>query len=379
MTRNVRKTVSTSDLRSPAQLYSAPNKPENFATATKTSMTAQFSDDLRRIQKHFNGRPLEPFAEASSLAEDPSTRLLDTSSNTIVTPTKTKVASPDASESSKVLRQSSVTQQSSPVSDMASLKEMSEVLEGIGRGGSYDKPSTESIRRAKNYDWAIRLANRKNDTEANGMHLTWRQKIAKLQPAVTPEQLPRSNSDIAADYTKPFCDFLTDNPTVFHTVTAFAKELGDAGYKKISERDSWKVKKGGKYFVERNGSSLIAFSVGDDYEPGNGAAMVVGHIDALTAKLKPIPKLNTKAGYVQLGVAPYAGALNSTWWDRDLSIGGRVLVKESSGKITSKLVKLNWPSKHFLYIISMSTILTANSRPHSDSGTAFWSCCQRSL
>ncbi|KAJ9660607.1 vacuolar aminopeptidase 1 [Coniosporium apollinis] len=145
------------------------------------------------------------------------------------------------------------------------------------------------------------------------------------------------------DYAKPFCDFLTDNPTVFHAVDAIAKDLEKHGYSKLSERDAWDLKKGGKYYLERNGSSLIAFAIGDKYEPGNGAAMLAGHIDALTAKLKPIPKLDTKAGYVQLGVAPYAGALNSTWWDRDLGIGGRVLVKESSGKIVTKLVKLDWP------------------------------------
>ncbi|EKG18988.1 Peptidase M18 [Macrophomina phaseolina MS6] len=145
------------------------------------------------------------------------------------------------------------------------------------------------------------------------------------------------------DYTQPFCDFLTDNPTVFHAVAAVARDLEAAGYKKLSERDVWKLDAGGKYFVERNGSSLIAFAVGDEYEAGNGAAILAGHIDALTAKLKPIPKLRTKAGYEQLGVAPYAGALNSTWWDRDLGIGGRVLVREESGKVVSRLVKLNWP------------------------------------
>jgi aminopeptidase I len=144
-------------------------------------------------------------------------------------------------------------------------------------------------------------------------------------------------------YTKPFCEFLTNNPTVFHCVDVVASELKEAGYKKLSERDAWKLELGGKYYVERNGSSLITFSIGDDYEAGNGVAMLAGHVDALTAKLKPIPKLRTKAGYVQLGVAPYAGALNSTWWDRDLGIGGRVLVKESSGKVVTKLVKLPWP------------------------------------
>jgi aminopeptidase I len=102
---------------------------------------------------------------------------------------------------------------------------------------------------------------------------------------------------------------------------------------------------GGKYFVSRNGSSLIAFAISAGYKSGNGIAMIAGHIDALTAKLKPVSKKKTTAGYEQLGVAPFAGALNSTWWDRDLGIGGKVLVKDpETGKIVSKLVKLGWPS-----------------------------------
>ncbi|KAK8153990.1 aminopeptidase I zinc metalloprotease-domain-containing protein [Phyllosticta citrichinensis] len=165
----------------------------------------------------------------------------------------------------------------------------------------------------------------------------------KLEPSMkTSEETKTVKPE---EYTQPFCDFLTQNPTVFHAVDAVAKDLEAAGFKKLSERDIWKLNKGGLYYVERNGSSLIAFAVGPDYEPGNGAAILAGHIDALCARLKPVPQLRTKSGYVQLGVAPYAGALNSTWWDRDLGVGGRVLVKEDSGKIVSKLVKLDWPSK----------------------------------
>ncbi|KAF2790855.1 hypothetical protein K505DRAFT_281847 [Melanomma pulvis-pyrius CBS 109.77] len=153
---------------------------------------------------------------------------------------------------------------------------------------------------------------------------------------------PKRERDGPEKYTKPFTDFMTANPTVFHAVDAVAEDLEKNGYKKLTERDSWDLERGGKYYVARNGSSLIAFAIGEGYAPGNGAAIIAGHIDALTAKLKPIPKLRTKAGFVQLGVAPYAGALNSTWWDRDLGIGGRVLVKEG-GKIVTKLVKLDWP------------------------------------
>lgn len=161
--------------------------------------------------------------------------------------------------------------------------------------------------------------------------------------AMAPEpQMPAKSKARPEDYTKPFLDFMTSNPTVFHAVEAVAHDLEKDGYKELSERDVWDLKAGGKYYVTRNGTSLIAFAVGEGYKSGNGAAIVAGHIDALTAKLKPIPKLRAKAGYVQLGVAPYAGALSDTWWDRDLGIGGRVLVKEN-GKIKTRLVNLDWP------------------------------------
>ncbi|KAL2119299.1 hypothetical protein VTJ04DRAFT_6259 [Mycothermus thermophilus] len=147
-------------------------------------------------------------------------------------------------------------------------------------------------------------------------------------------------------FTKPYLDFMTENPTVFHAVDYFKQKLLKAGYAEISSRDNWadKIKPGGKYFTTRNGSSIIAFAVGPAYKPGDGIAMIAGHIDALTARLKPTSTKPKNHGYVQLGVAQYAGALNETWWDRDLGIGGRVIVRDpETGKTEVKLVKLDWP------------------------------------
>lgn len=146
-----------------------------------------------------------------------------------------------------------------------------------------------------------------------------------------------------SEYTLPYVKFMTDNPTIFHAVDSLTKRLEKHGYQYLNERSLWNVKPGGKYYTKRNDSSFIAFAVGKDYKPGNGIAIVAGHIDALTAKLKPVSKIPNKAGFIQLGVAPYAGGMNSTWWDRDLGIGGRVLVRSSSGKIETKLVNLGWP------------------------------------
>ncbi|KAI0145184.1 aminopeptidase-like protein [Xylariaceae sp. FL1272] len=146
-------------------------------------------------------------------------------------------------------------------------------------------------------------------------------------------------------FCKPFCSFLQDNPTIFHAVDYFKDKMLELGYKELPTRNDWagKIEAGGKYYTTRNDSSVIAFTVGKAYKPGNGVAIIAGHIDALTAKVKPVSNKPTKAGYLQLGVAPYAGALNETWWDRDLSIGGRVIVRDESGKTSSKLVKLDWP------------------------------------
>ncbi|KAJ6097559.1 hypothetical protein N7499_001933 [Penicillium canescens] len=148
------------------------------------------------------------------------------------------------------------------------------------------------------------------------------------------------------DYSKPYCEFMSSNPTIFHAVKSFSNQLEQHGYKYLSERAVWtsELKRGGKFYTSRNGSSLIAFNIGSEYESGNGVAIVAGHVDALTAKLKPVSKLPNKAGFEQLGVAPYAGGLGATWWDRDLGIGGRVLVRDpESGKVETKLVKLDWP------------------------------------
>ena len=146
-------------------------------------------------------------------------------------------------------------------------------------------------------------------------------------------------------YTKPFIDFISKNPTVFHAIDHFSSQLTASDFTKLSERELWseKLEAGGKYFFSRNGSGLIAFTIGENYKVGNGVAMVASHIDALTAKVKPVSTKPTKQGFLEVGVGHYGGALNQTWLDRDLGIGGRVFVKDKSGKIEVKLVKLNWP------------------------------------
>ncbi|CDM35848.1 hypothetical protein DTO013E5_5368 [Penicillium roqueforti] len=193
-------------------------------------------------------------------------------------------------------------------------------------------------------------------SSTQGLDMPWASQMSAQLPSpvisVPAAQPVRAQEPIAdepvrpEDYSKPYCEFMTSNPTIFHAVKSFSNQLEEHGYKHLSERAVWtsELKRGGKFYTSRNGSSLIAFNIGSKYESGNGVAIVAGHVDALTAKLKPVSKLPNKAGFQQLGVAPYAGGLGNTWWDRDLGIGGRVLVRDpKTGKVENKLVKLDWP------------------------------------
>ncbi|KAJ4158005.1 uncharacterized protein LMH87_008552 [Akanthomyces muscarius] len=182
-----------------------------------------------------------------------------------------------------------------------------------------------------------------------GSYATVGSSSVSRQPA-TPTTAARQPQEYTPEqFTQPFCDFMTQNPTPFHVVDYCKTKLRDADFHELPSRESWadKIHPGGKYFTSRNGSALIAFSVGRAYKPGNGVAMIAGHIDANTAKLKPVgAKPVNEAGCIQLGVAPYASGLNPTWWDRDLGIAGRVVVRDpdtGGGKTTTRLVKLGWP------------------------------------
>ncbi|KAJ5104717.1 hypothetical protein NUU61_002064 [Penicillium alfredii] len=192
--------------------------------------------------------------------------------------------------------------------------------------------------------------------DLNGIDTPWISNWSARLPDSSNRAVPSPSAPAAApatdapihpeDYSKPYCDFMTSNPTIFHAVKSFSQQLEQHGYKFLSERAVWtsELKRGGKFYCLRNGSSLIAFNIGKDYKSGNGIGIVAGHVDALTSKLKPVSKVPNKAGFQQLGVAPYAGGLGLTWWDRDLGIGGRVLVRDpQTGKVETKLVKLDWP------------------------------------
>jgi aspartyl aminopeptidase len=120
--------------------------------------------------------------------------------------------------------------------------------------------------------------------------------------------------------------------------------LEKAGFAKIRERDDWSgaVKPGGKYYLTRNGSSIVAFAVGAKWQPGGPVGMVGAHTDSPCLRLKPVSR-KSAAGFLQVGVETYGGGIWHSWFDRDLSVAGRVMVADGKGGFEQKLVKVNKP------------------------------------
>ncbi|KAI9486845.1 MAG: peptidase M18 [Benjaminiella poitrasii] len=140
-----------------------------------------------------------------------------------------------------------------------------------------------------------------------------------------------------------FVDFLNASPSSFHAVHEASRRLEQAGFQRINEKDSWDLKRAGKYYFTRNGSSLVAFIVGGRYEHGQSGFSIVGaHTDSPCLKVKPVSK-KEQVGYIEVGVQLYGGGIWHTWFDRDLGIAGRVMVQQEDGSFKHTLVHINKP------------------------------------
>lgn len=139
------------------------------------------------------------------------------------------------------------------------------------------------------------------------------------------QQSEEKNMSAAKDCLK----FIDESLTCFHAAKAVAQRLDHAGYQFVKEQEAWNLVKGGKYYTMRNGSSVIAFNIGEKIEKPV-FQMSASHSDSPTFKVKP-NALIQRGGIVKLNVEAYGGMLMSTWFDRPLSLAGRVMVKTETG------------------------------------------------
>ena len=132
--------------------------------------------------------------------------------------------------------------------------------------------------------------------------------------------------------------FIRKSPTCFHAVAAMKEILEAEGYGELREEDRWNLEKGGKYYVTRNDSALIAFAIPE--EEAKGYRIMASHSDSPTFKIKENPEMEAEGRYVKLNVERYGGMICAPWFDRPLSVAGRVVVKEGE-EIVSKLVDVD--------------------------------------
>ncbi|MEA3523879.1 MAG: M18 family aminopeptidase [Campylobacterota bacterium] len=133
--------------------------------------------------------------------------------------------------------------------------------------------------------------------------------------------------------------FLDNSPTPYHALEQMKKSLHVKGFKELHESENWMLQKGEKYFVTRNDSSIIAFT----YPKERKKYLMMGaHTDSPNLKIKPNPLIK-KEGLIQLAVEPYGGVLINPWFDRDLSIAGKVIVSDEKNNLHEHLIDFKDP------------------------------------
>ena len=137
-------------------------------------------------------------------------------------------------------------------------------------------------------------------------------------------------------------NFISRSPTPYHAVIHIKKMLDNAGFTALKETEQWQLKPREKYYVIRRDSSIIAFIQGQQPIEQTGLRILGAHTDSPCLKVKPDPDIN-KLGYKQLGIAVYGGALLAPWFDRDLSIAGRVSILNEAQKLEHHIIDIRRP------------------------------------
>lgn len=142
--------------------------------------------------------------------------------------------------------------------------------------------------------------------------------------------------------TADLLDFLNSSPCNFWAVDNLRRKLEDAGFEPLDMRQSWTLRPGERYFVEKNGSAIFAFTAGTD--PAAGYRIVCAHSDSPGFRLKPDCEMPMDGGMLKLNTEVYGGPILYTWFDRPLSIAGRVILRgDNALSPRTRLVRIDRP------------------------------------
>lgn len=134
-------------------------------------------------------------------------------------------------------------------------------------------------------------------------------------------------------------DFIQKSPSMFHAVHNISKMLDEAGATCLQESSKWTLKPGHTYYTTRNNSSIIAFQIPEEMKDYH-FQMISSHSDSPTFKIKSVPELTGPGEYLKLNVEAYGGMIDNTWFDRPLTVAGRILVNTDKG-LESRLFSID--------------------------------------
>lgn len=139
-------------------------------------------------------------------------------------------------------------------------------------------------------------------------------------------------------------DFIYDSPSAFHAAYNVKSILLEKGFMELQEEEAWKLNKGGKYFTTKNDSAIIAFVIGKGNIEEKGFKLIGAHTDSPSFRIKPRPEIISENNYVKLNTEVYGGPILSTWFDRPLSVAGRITLKgENLLFPKTRLININRP------------------------------------
>ncbi|MCT4508962.1 MAG: M18 family aminopeptidase [Tepidibacter sp.] len=146
------------------------------------------------------------------------------------------------------------------------------------------------------------------------------------------------------EFANDLIDYAYKGASSFHAVKNSVDILAKEGFEELKLTDKWEIKKGGKYFVTKNSSALVAFEINSDKVEDEGFRIIASHSDAPCFRIKPNPEMISEKVYLKLNTEVYGGPILNTWMDRPLAIAGRISVKSNNVlKPREVLVNINKP------------------------------------
>ncbi|MFH2124192.1 MAG: M18 family aminopeptidase [Pseudomonadota bacterium] len=143
-------------------------------------------------------------------------------------------------------------------------------------------------------------------------------------------------------FIQDFFEFLQASPTPFHAVFSMAAKLRESGFQELCETQTWELHPGSSYFIIRDNGALAAFTLASSDAQDQGFRIMGAHTDSPALQIKPLAG-KTSLSFFQLGVEVYGGPLLSTWFDRELSIAGRVVCRTTEGALLTLLIDFKRP------------------------------------